>query len=56
MRALQIVRECYKALGYFELMKDIESVIEANGGSIIESLEPSSWNFFSRKAPQPNQN
>jgi outer membrane protein assembly factor BamD (BamD/ComL family) len=56
LRALQIVRECYKALGYFELMKDIESVIEANGGSIIESLEPSSWNFFSRKAPQPNQN
>ena len=56
MRALQIIRECYEALGYFELMEDIESVIEENGGSIIESSKPSSWNFFSRKAPRPNQN
>ena len=56
MRALKIIRECYRALGYFKLMEDIESVIEANGGSIIETAEPSSWNFFSRKAPQPNQN
>jgi hypothetical protein len=37
-------------------MEDIESVIEVNGGSIIESTEPSSWNLFSRKAPQPNKN
>ena len=56
MRALKIIRECYQALGYFELMEDIEKVIEVNGGSIIESSESSSWNFFSRRAPQPNQN
>ena len=56
MRALKIIRECYQALGYFELMEDIEGVIEVNGGSVIETTEPSSWNFFSRKAPQPNQN
>jgi len=56
MRALNIIRECYRALGYFELMKDIESVIEVNGGTIFESSESSSWNFFSRKAPRPNQN
>ena len=56
MRALKIIRECYQALGYFELMEDIESVIKVNGGSIIENSEPSSWNFFSRKAPRPNQN
>ena len=56
MRALKIIRECYQALGYFELMEDIESVIEVNGGSILESSERSSWNFFSRKAPRPNQN
>ena len=56
MRALQIIRECYEVLGYFELMEDIERVIEINGGSIIEISEPSSWNFFSRKAPRPNQN
>jgi len=56
MRALKIIRECYKALGYFELMEDIEGVIEVNGGSVIETTEQSSWNFFSRKAPQPKQN
>ncbi len=56
MRAFKIIRECYQALGYFELMEDIESVIEVNGGSINESTESSSWNFFSRKAPRPNQN
>ena len=56
MRALKIIRECYQALGYFQLMDDIESVIEANGGSITETYERSSWNFFSRKAPRPNQN
>jgi outer membrane protein assembly factor BamD (BamD/ComL family) len=56
MRALKIIRECYQALGYFELMEDIESVIKVNGGKIIESTESSSWNFFSRKAPRPNQN
>ena len=54
--ALKIIRECYQALGYFELMEDIEAVIEVNGSSVIETTEPSSWNFFSRKAPQPNQN
>jgi hypothetical protein len=37
-------------------MEDIESVIKVNGGKIIESTESSSWNFFSRKAPRPNQN
>jgi len=58
MRALKIVRECYQALGYFELMEDIESTIEANGDSITNASESSSWkwNFFSRKAPPPNQN
>jgi outer membrane protein assembly factor BamD (BamD/ComL family) len=56
MRALTIIRECYQALGYFALMEDIEDVIKANGGTIIESSESSSWNFFSRKAPRPNQN
>ena len=56
MRALKITRECYEALGYFELMEDIEIVIKENGGSVIKKSESSSWNFFSRKAPEPNKN
>lgn len=54
IRALKIIRECYKELGYFELMEDIDSVIIMNGGEIEEEPENSSWNFFSRNAPSPN--
>ena len=54
MRALTIARECYKQLGYFELMEDIDSVILINGGVISEPQKKSSWNFFSRNAPAPN--
>ena len=54
MRALTIARECYKQLGYFELMEDIDSVILMNGGVISEPQKKSSWNFFSRNAPAPN--
>ena len=54
MRALKIARECYKELGYFELMEDIDSVIVMNGGVITELQKNSSWDFFSRNAPAPN--
>ena len=54
MRALKIARECYKELGYFELMEDIDSVIVLNGGAVTETPKNSSWNFFSRSAPAPN--
>ena len=30
MRALKVARECYKELGYFKLMDDIDDVINAN--------------------------
>lgn len=53
MRALKIARECYKELGYFELMEDIDSVIVLNGGAVREAPKNSSWNFFSRSAPAP---
>ena len=53
MRALKIARECYKELGYFELMEDIDSVILLNGGADTETPKSSSWNFFSRSAPAP---
>ena len=53
MRALKIARECYKELGYFELMEDIDSVIVLNGGAVREVPKNSSWNFFSRSAPAP---
>ena len=56
MRALKIIRECYQALGYFDLMEDIEAVIETNGGQIFEAQQKSSWNFFSRQAPAPSKN
>ena len=56
MRALKIIRECYQALGYFDLMEDIEAVIETNGGQIFEVQQKSSWNFFSRQAPAPSKN
>ena len=49
MRALKIIRECYQALGYFELMDDIESVIEGNGGSIIETTESFLMEFLFKK-------
>tara|TARA_Y100001936_G_scaffold191366_1_gene190452 strand:- start:3945 stop:4757 length:813 start_codon:yes stop_codon:yes gene_type:complete len=54
IRALKIARECYKELGYFELMEDIDSVILMNGGEIREAPKDSLWNFFSRNAPAPN--
>jgi len=54
IRALKIARECYKELGYFELMEDIDSVILMNGGEIRETPKDSLWNFFSRNAPAPN--
>ena len=53
MRALKILKECYQALGYFDLEADIDSLIKANGGKVIESPEKSSWNFFSRDLPAP---
>ena len=53
MRALKIARECYKELGYFELMEDIDSVIALNGGAVTEIPKNSSWNFFSSSAPAP---
>ncbi len=56
MRALLIIRECYAALGYFELMEDIESVIETNGGKIQTEPDSSTWNIFLRNAPKPSQN
>ena len=56
MRALKIIRDCYEALGYFELMDDIETVIKDNGGSVTKKSESSSWNFFSRNAPEPSKN
>ena len=56
MRALKIIRDCYEALGYFELMDDIETVIKDNGGSVTKISESSSWNFFSRNAPEPSKN
>ena len=53
LRALKILKECYQALGYFDLEADIDSLIKANGGKVIESPEKSSWNFFSRDLPSP---
>ena len=56
LRALKIAKECYEELGYFQLMDDIQSVIEANDTSSQDGPQKSSWNFFSRKAPAPSLN
>jgi outer membrane protein assembly factor BamD len=55
IRALKVVRECYKELGYFELMDDIQIIIDANDPSPEVESEESSWNFFRRKAPAPSK-
>ena len=53
MRALRVVRDCYKELGYFELMDDIDAVIDANK-DVLQNEEPAkNRNFFSRNAPSP---
>jgi hypothetical protein len=52
---LKVVRECYKELGYFELMDDIQIIIDANDPSPEVESEESSWNFFRRKAPAPSK-
>ena len=55
IRALKVVRECYKELGYFELMDDIQIIIDSNDPSTEVESEESSWNFFRRKAPSPSK-
>ena len=55
IRALKIARECYKELGYFELMDDIQIVIDANDTSAEAESQKASWNFFRRKAPAPSK-
>jgi len=53
MRALKVARDCYRELGYFELMDDINAVIDANK-DVLQSEEPKkNRNFFSRNAPSP---
>ena len=55
LRALKITKQCYEALGYFNLMEDIDGLIAAN--STEEEIIPTewSWNIFSRKVPAPNE-
>ena len=55
MRALKITRECYEKLGYFELMDDIQSIIDTNQHLTKEEKPKRFRNFFSRKAPQPSK-
>ncbi|MDC1475301.1 outer membrane protein assembly factor BamD [Gammaproteobacteria bacterium] len=54
MRALKIVSECYKELGYFDLMNDVNAVIEINKGLLQEEEPAKNTNFFSRNAPSPS--
>ncbi len=56
MRALKINRECYEKLGYFELMDDIQSIIDTNQHLTKEKKSKRSRNFFSRNAPAPTLN
>ena len=56
MRALKVARECYKELGYFELMDDIDEVINANKHLLKDKKPKKSRNFFSRNAPAPTLN
>ena len=55
IRALKVARDCYKELGYFELMDDIQIVIDANDTSAEAESQKASWNFFQRKAPAPSK-
>jgi len=55
IRALKVARDCYKELGYFELMDDIQIVIDANDTSAEAESQKGSWNFFQRKAPAPSK-
>ena len=55
IRALKVARDCYKELGYFELMDDIQIVIDANDTSAEAESQKASWNFFRRKAPAPSK-
>jgi outer membrane protein assembly factor BamD len=55
IRALKVARDCYKELGYFELMDDIQIVIDANDTSAEAESQQASWNFFRRKAPAPSK-
>jgi outer membrane protein assembly factor BamD len=53
MRALKVARDCYQELGYFELMDDIDAVMDANK-DVLQNEEPvKNRNFFSRNAPSP---
>ena len=56
IRALKIAKECYKQLGYFELMDDIQSIIDANDPFPEVEAQDTSWNFFRRQAPTPALN
>jgi len=55
LRAVTIARDCYKELGYFELMEDMDAVLVKNDAptSLTKTKKPSR-NFFSRKAPAPS--
>jgi len=57
MTALKIIKQCYNALGYFELEKDIDRVISANGGKLVKAEEKPIWrlDLFKRKAPVPRR-
>ena len=55
IRALKVVRDCYRELGYFKLMDDIQLIIDANDSSPEVESQDTSWNFFQRKAPAPSQ-
>ena len=57
MTALKIIKQCYNALGYFELEKDIDRVISANGGKLVKAEEKTIWrlDLFKRKAPVPRR-
>jgi outer membrane protein assembly factor BamD len=55
IRALKVVRDCYRELGYFKLMDDIQKIIDANDISPEVEPQDTSWNFFQRKAPAPSQ-
>ena len=55
LRALKITKQCYEALGYFNLMEDIDGLIAANSTEEEIISTEWSWNIFSRKAPAPNE-
>ena len=57
MSALKIIKQCYSALGYFDLEKDIDRVISTNGGKPVKIEENPIWrlDLFKRKAPVPRR-